>query len=244
MKKILILIVGMFLMSFTSAAISDLGTFKQDECIELPQSCTSCTYNNISKILYPNSSIALGEAAMTKDGNEYNYTFCNTSALGEYVINGHGDLDGTDTIWNYGFAVSYTGKELSSASSTFYIILFAIFIFLFIITILGINKLPNSNATDDEGVIIKISYLKYFRSVLWFVLWMFIVAILYISSNLGFAYLEDTLFANFLFTLFRISFGLTLPMVVVWFVWIFAKIFDDKKIKKMWEKGFFQQRVI
>lgn len=237
-KILLILILGMFLISLVSASILHLGTFKQNECIDLPQSCTTCTYNNISKIIYPNSSLALStETAMTRDVNEYNYTFCNTSTLGEYVVNGHGDLDGIDTIWNYGFEVTYTGKELSSASSIFYIILFTIFIFLFIMTLLGINKLPSSNATDEEGTIIKISYLKYLQPVLWFVAWMFIVGILYISSNLGFAYLEDTLFANFLFTLFKISFGLALPIIVMWFVWIFARIVDDKKIKNLWERG-------
>ena len=75
--------------------------------------------------------------------------------------------------------------------------------------------------------------------MLWFVAWMFIVGILYISSNLAFAYLEDTLFANFLFVIFRITFGLTLPLIVVWFIWIFARIIDDKNIRRLWERGMF-----
>jgi len=244
MKKIILfLLFGVFLISLVGATQESLGTYKQNTCVELIQTCGNCTYNNISTVKFPNSSTALLNVAMTRDDTYYNYTFCNTSTLGTYIVNGFGDLDGEKIVWSYGFVITYTGKELSSASSTFYIVLFGVFIFLFLITIFGIDKLPGSNATDEEGTIIKISYLKYFRSVLWFVAWMFIVAILYISSSIGLAYLEDTLFANFLFTLFRISFGLTLPIVVIWFVWIFAKIFDDKKIKALWGRGMFNSKI-
>jgi len=39
--------------------------------------------------------------------------------------------------------------------------------------------------------------------------------------------------------LLKISYGLTLPIIVVWFVYIFAQIIDDKKIKSLWERGMY-----
>ena len=49
-KLILFLIMSMFLVSLTSASISNLGKFKLGECVDLPQTCPDCTYNNISTI--------------------------------------------------------------------------------------------------------------------------------------------------------------------------------------------------
>src|SRR3990167_9658863 len=82
-KILLSLILSIFLISFASAAISNLGTFKQGTCVDLLQTCAFCTYNNITSVVYPNSTNAIsGEIPMTKIGTSYNYTFCNTTALG------------------------------------------------------------------------------------------------------------------------------------------------------------------
>ncbi len=115
MKKILlILFIGIFLISLTSAEIQTLGTFKQRECINLIQTCENCTYNNISSVLYPNSSVVLSNIVMTKDDTYYNYTFCNTSTLGSYIVNGYGDLDGERTTWNYDFKITPSGNDAPS----------------------------------------------------------------------------------------------------------------------------------
>ena len=115
MKKILlILFIGIFLISLASAEIQTLGTFKQRECINLIQTCENCTYNNISSVLYPNSSVVLSNIVMTKDDTYYNYTFCNTSTLGSYIVNGYGDLDGERTTWNYDFKITPSGNDAPS----------------------------------------------------------------------------------------------------------------------------------
>ena len=111
MKKILLtLFIGLFLISFTSAAISYLGSFQQGECITLPQTCITCTYNNISRVIVsPTSTVILEEVVMTKDGSYYSYETCNTTLLGKYDVNGFGDLDGTQTSFNYYFDVTPSG---------------------------------------------------------------------------------------------------------------------------------------
>jgi hypothetical protein len=99
-----------------SSAISELPPVKQNECINLPQTCTSCTYNNISAIQAPNNlTYALrGDYAMTKVGSTYNYTFCNTSIMGTYLVTGYGDLDGTKTGWDYSFKVNGSGQDITN----------------------------------------------------------------------------------------------------------------------------------
>ena len=109
-KIILTIIIGMFLISFTSAAISNLGSFQQGECVTLLQTCVTCTYNNISRVIVsPTSTVILEEVVMTKDGSYYSYETCNTTLLGEYGVNGYGDIDGVKTSWNYVFDVTPSG---------------------------------------------------------------------------------------------------------------------------------------
>ena len=250
MGKINLLLMTIFLISFISATLSvsdidSIGTFQKEINIELYQTCNNCTYCNFTVIKYPNATNILTNIATTKDGTYYSYTLNSTylENTGEYIYCydcGNAAEAATGCIT---FEITYTGKQLSDSSSTMYIVLFATFIFLFIITLFGINQLPESNTTDQEGTIIKISYLKYLRPVGWMTLWMLVVALMYLISNVGFAYLEDAMFATFFFNIFKLCMGLTLPIVIIWFIYLFAQIIDDKNIRQLWERGMFPQKI-
>ena len=124
----------MFLISLVAAEVQTLGTFKRYECVGLIQTCSNCTYNNISNVIYPDSSVALSENVMTKVNTNYNYTFCNTSELGEYIVNGFGNPDGEKTTWNYNLFITETGiTDKSILDNPLLIVLVALgIIFLFI----------------------------------------------------------------------------------------------------------------
>ena len=135
MKKILLtLIIGLFLISLATAAISDLGDFKRFDCVDLPQTCPDCTYNNISRIIDSNAITVLTEVIMTRDDTYYNYTFCNTTTLGKYTVNGYGNEGGALDNWEYYFQVTETGKEdVSILNNPLIIIIIALaLIFIFI----------------------------------------------------------------------------------------------------------------
>jgi hypothetical protein len=240
MKKLLLyIIVSTFIISFASATI-ELGAFKKSDCIQLPQTCSNCTYVNVSSVTYPNGSILSLNKVMTKIGTDYNYTFCETSTLGNYLFSVVGDKNGVIDTENGNFEITYTGDSLSTQKSILYTALIAILTFFFILLLVWSNKLPDKNTQNEEGEYLSVSWLKYVRSSLLFAAWMVLVAIFYITSNLAFAYLGEVLFAKILFTFFRICFGLTLPIVVIWFIWIFVSIFKDRKVKHMIEKGIYQ----
>ena len=136
MKKLtLILIVGMLLISFVSATQTTLGTFEKGECVRLVQLCGDCTYNNITSIVYPNSSVAVSNVEMTQDGSEFNYTFCPTNKTGKYLINGVGDLSGTDTVWAYDFEITVNGKEPPSG---IVIVVFSLLFLVVLGTLIGL----------------------------------------------------------------------------------------------------------
>lgn len=110
MKKIILFMMCIALISLASAGL--IGPFKQGQDINLPQTCDDCTYNNITSILYPNSSIAISNVQMAKDGTFFSYTLNGgyTNILGTYIINGVGDLNGVATVWAYDFDVTPTGE--------------------------------------------------------------------------------------------------------------------------------------
>lgn len=92
--------------------VQSLPPVKQGDCVILPQSCTTCTYNKISSVTYPNSTQALGQVTMTQTGNSsYSYSFCNTTVLGRYIVNGFGDPSGSPETWAYDFQVTTTGNN-------------------------------------------------------------------------------------------------------------------------------------
>jgi len=107
-----------------SSTLSNLGTFKQGECVNLLQTCSDCTYNNISSVVQPDGIKGLSVlTTMTKSGTEYAYQFCNTTKSGTYNVNGYGDASSTLTNWNYIFEITPTGSE---SNTTFFIILIII----------------------------------------------------------------------------------------------------------------------
>lgn len=119
-KKILLLCLGFFLVSMVAAS-SNLGTFKQATCIELFQTCDNCTYVNLTSVKYPDSTIEKFDVAMTKDGVDYNYTFCTTTKLGDYLYNVCGDKDTVFTCENIDFTITPSGNDGDNLG--FYIII-------------------------------------------------------------------------------------------------------------------------
>lgn len=234
----ILLIIGLMFISLGSAIEQDLGTAVKGECINLVQICDTCTTNNISRVLFPNSTASnTEEIEMTKDGTYYNASFCATSTIGTYVVLGHGDLSGKDTVWTYTFEVTGGGESITVAKAIMYLGLLIVLVLLFVCSIFGISILPSGNDRDDEDFFIDINNLKYLRIVLFLVAWILLTALVFTSANIGLAFFSAGMFGNLLFDLYYIMFSLTLPIVVFLFIWIFLKIFRDNKIKKMIERG-------
>ena len=235
-----IFILGIFLISLVSAEINNYAPTTQNDCVTIKQTCSSCTYVNIS-IAYPNSTLVITNDEMdNQGGGVWTYEFCNTSVLGRYDVMGSGDLEGTDTsfdvLW---FDVTYMGKQLTEAGAIMYIGFLALLILVFFLNFIGMGFLPNKNQRDEEGRILSISYLKYFRNVLWMTGYFLFIAIIYVASNLAFAFMEEQFVASVLFTIFKITFGIAPIIIILWLIWIFISMFHDKQFQQMLNRGVF-----
>lgn len=115
-KRNLIILILVFTLIVPLISSSSIGSFERDECVDLVQDCDNCTYVNITLITFPNGSIDNTDKAMTKDGTDYNYTFCNTFALGNYIYKTQGDLDGSNETESIEFQITPSGDIISDGA--------------------------------------------------------------------------------------------------------------------------------
>ena len=129
MKKILLIfLIGMFLISLTSAF---LGTYEQGATVSVRGNLNASSVN--VTIYFPNSSIAVDNQPMTQlKGEIWNYSFSSTDTLGEYIYD-YCDQDGRNCREN-NFEITPTGL---TANLGFYIL---ILIFSFGVIIFGVTR--------------------------------------------------------------------------------------------------------
>lgn len=132
--KYLLLLSILFLLAVPQIAALDTEmTAKQGECLNISQTCSSCSYVNISSVSNQNNSNLLSNVGMNYFGNgEWRYEFCETNFIGRYDVRGQGDISGVDESFATFFQVTSSGKNGTEN------IVFFLFVILFLY---GINLL-------------------------------------------------------------------------------------------------------
>ena len=163
MKKIIIMffIVTMMMVSLASA---DLGTFKQNDCISIKTILNSSSVN-ISTISYPNSTMILSNQVMTKIGNTFNYSFCNTSVLGKYIYD---YFDEHGNVYVNDFTITPTGYQASiSQSMTMFILIGVLTLTIILLFIFGIStrNIPSKIACLSLSVLLIVFTIGYILQI-------------------------------------------------------------------------------
>lgn len=223
-----------------SATTGNLGTFKQNECINLLQTCADCTYNNITSVTIGQySTKLLGLTSMERSGTIFNYTFCDTLVPGIYTVDGYGNPAGTKTIWNYKFEVTATGQDSTVSKSITYVLLFIFSIIIFGgLVYMGIG-IPYSNKTDEmTGYVLAVSNIKYLKLTLLGLSYVVAVFIAYFSWMLSYAYLDMDFLSSILQFLFYGLAVLLVPIFILFVYLIIANLVRDSKIAEALQRGF------
>lgn len=134
MKKLyLLLFLSIFLIGIVSAVNecgndnSFLGSFRQGRNVNLVQTCDTCTYVNLSKVVYPNGTVINYNTAMNKTGIEYNQTTGDSKILGCYSYSVYGDKDGTLTAETIDYQITPSGQGSGSSNIVFIIFIIVAF---------------------------------------------------------------------------------------------------------------------
>jgi len=117
------LVITLFLFSFSSAQVELPSAGKQFEPIVLTQTCDDCTFVNVTRIKFPDSSeqILNGQMSEPIKGN-FNFIFTNTSQLGKYVATTCGNPSGVYACQNYLFKITTTGSDILNTIPIFLLI--------------------------------------------------------------------------------------------------------------------------
>jgi len=136
------------LASVSTVATSDLGVYAQDSDIQLFQTCDSCSYVNLESVYFPNGSVKTFNSLMTKDSYTFNYSFSDSSQLGEYKYFVCGDKLGVLNCESVVFSVNTNGSKTDNGFNVF-IMIIGTFIFIWTMLKISLNL-------DSEHFILKL----------------------------------------------------------------------------------------
>lgn len=228
------------LVSSQEAQQQTLGGVVQGQCINLAQTCSNCTYVNITKIsiVQPESRILLvGNFSMTRFDTTYNYTFCDTSRLGEYVVDWKANLDGEVTTGNYNFFVTLTGTQPSTAQATIYFFLGLLSLGIFGLSLYGSIKIKWKHPRDHRGIIVGINDLKYVKLFLWFFTYLLLIFITFAFAHVSRIANWDVA-SNYLNFMFWFLTVFLLPTFIITVTIGIISFLDAKKLNKLIRRGF------
>ena len=237
-KSIIILcMLFLVLTPFVSATFGyddseNIGTFQRNKCVELTQTCYNCTYNNISRVIYPNSTVAIANISMTKDGTYFNYSFCNTQEKGEYRVTGYGDINTLLTDWDYRFEITQTGDKSTTARSIMFGIILCVCLLFLGISLLGAVAINGKNEFK-MGRVIKINYNKYLKQGLLFISYLFLTFASGMAWTISENYLSFDIAVGFFEVIFHILIIGILPVFIMFVSFSLIKFVIDLRLEKL-----------
>jgi len=209
----------------TTVSASSIGTFQANEEMQITNYCEAgvCTFINLTSLEYPNGTIVYPNAAMSKNGQAYNYSFTPVD-LGTYTFVSCGDstiaICDKDT-----FYVNFNGEENSIGTM---IILLLFFIGLF----MGYFYLNGKVNYDKwyEGILKKYedkNYVKVVFSVVGYNLirskatnyYLLGFPIILLVTDIVMSYNINSLFALFEYVMFIYSLGIFMVAFLLFGQW-------------------------
>jgi len=226
-KKILIFSLLLLTIIPFTFALDSIGTVKQNECINISQMCSTCSYVNISSIGTKDNSNIISNQPMSYFGNgEWRYEFCNTSEIDRYNVKGQGDINGVDSNFATYFDVTPLGNEISLEKSLLSLGLIIIILILFILSVRGLI------ITEDFGWkfgFLNVAYLLF--NIFLFITWKISQSYLYEIQTLSTAIHSIWIVSNIIWV----------PFILAQVFYLLLKMTDSSEIKKLMGRGYTEE---
>lgn len=229
-NKFLILLLGIFLLNFSSA-LDCWATFDKNTEIQLLQICPTCSYVNITSITYPDGTVFLNEE-MEKNGANFNYTLPDNSQFGTISYVTLGDKNGANPPMQETLCIKI-GTELSTSESIIYAILSLGILLLSVITFYFMMLVPYSNELNEKGnLIMRVTRTKYIKLGLILITYGLFTWFLNIMIGLAENFASLTMYYGLFGGIFWIMNALSLPVSIVILVIMLFEIVRDANIQK------------
>lgn len=201
-----------------------LPPLQKATCATLSQTCSNCTFVNVTTVKFPNQSIQVLNRAMTQSGaNYYNYTFCNTNYNGELLYttlqNPDGNLDSQTTH----IPITPNGELPTVAKAIFYIGLLTLLVF-FTCLIFWAHM-------QDQSHLAKFWWFSF----MWIPFW----AILFIGWSMARDFLTSQGVIEAVLYYGWIVIGIIYPFYILGLViYTFYWIYEQREVQKLVKRGF------
>lgn len=206
-------------------------------CTNLGNPCDNNTLCNITIVNNQDTSYVANnnKTDFLKNGDfQYNVTF---STLGQHTIK----LFCSDGISNqtavFNARVTQSGQEGTLIEAVGYTVFMLILLALLILCLVGSTSIESENTYDFGGNLIKITYGKYFKMILFFFSYMIFEIMSFLGWQMADTFLTFPLFSNILKWLFYVLLALTFPLLLFTVVLVFTKALLDAKLWEYKERG-------
>lgn len=234
LHRVVPLLLLLFIIPIVSAEVQSLpDPVVQGICANLPQIELNSSYENITFVQWPSGYVDLLNVRMQKNVFSYNYTYCNTTMIGTYIVNGCSDM----SCWNYAFVVTPTGTIPTVTEGILYIAALIVLLIIFFGCFYGAVKIPWDNRRSEEGYVIDINDLKYVKIFLWWITYALAIVIAYIMYSLAYGFLYMNTMADIFKWVYWLLLGFFFPIVGVSFVVLVARKLNDGKLEAMIARG-------
>lgn len=243
MRKIIYLLILLIILPVITAAETNFGQYKIDECINLVIPCDNCTYLTIitGSTPSPDSITYLLNYSTTEISDDvFNITFCDNeliNKLGVYSLDICANPNALLFCDKLTYEISTTGTEVSQTQAIIYIIMFIGLLLIFIITIYGAIVFPWANPRDDEDYIIGLNDLKYVKVILWVAVYLELLFIVSILKNISGSFLPNEGTFYFFQTIYMFMLIGLLPFFPLLIFFTIVLWLSDKKTQKMLTRG-------
>lgn len=234
-KNIILGMMFLLLISFVSAEQQSFGTHQKNTCIDLIQTCSNCTFINTTAIT-AKGVVIIEDINMSRKGTRYNYTLCNTTTLGEYIINMVGDVDGINTVVAANLFITPSGDEFSTGQGILYSFLFVILVIIFIISSVSGYKLNGKNEIDMGGLV-QINLNKYLKIGLFFLSYLLLIFISLVTWKISEAFLFLTVVSTVFNFFFIVLMALLGPVFIAFVAYAIIKSVLDWRLDKLTKQG-------
>lgn len=175
-KSVLILLLSGFMVFLSMNSVdATLGNFVQGTCVEI-RTVSNSSFVNISSLSFPNGTGALSNVGMDMSGKTFNFTFCDTDQLGDYIYD---FFDAEGNVFVNNFLISPIGDAIDTGDSIIYIIILTMILIFFILFLLLAIHTPFDNIGEftkgGDFAITKVTKTKYVKLIaIWITYGMFL----------------------------------------------------------------------
>ena len=232
-------ILGMFLISFASAV-----TYKIDQELDYQIVCENAGYCSSTAscnatIWNPLGEQIISNEGFTNNGYYHNITIPDTSLseAGTYIVSGFCEDGSAIAQIDKEFEITLNGNSFTTSQSIIYfVLLFAISIFFFV-SVFAFIKIPFKNERNEDGKVISVNDLKYFKVLFFFLAYGLLTWMANIMIEVSSSLLNSSATYGFFSMLFKVMTASLYPMMILALIAIIVLYISDSKLYKWLDRG-------